>query len=198
MALSPWRSPLSRPGTSWTSTTVTPLTMRCPSWRGLSGSRRSCSSYCESSSCWGYCLNVLLNMISLRDHQTYTMTHDELVWGARMAWRNAARCPARVIWKNLTVFDKRHIDTADEMFQAICDHLEYSNNGGNIRPAITIFRQRIAGKPDPRVWNSLMCQYAGYEMEDGSIMGDPAASGITKVCKALAFEVPILLCVLMF
>ena len=126
------------------------------------------------------------------------MTHDELVWGARMAWRNAARCPARVIWKNLTVFDKRHIDTADEMFQAICDHLEYSNNGGNIRPAITIFRQRIAGKPDPRVWNSLMCQYAGYEMEDGSIMGDPAASGITKVCKALAFEVPILLCVLMF
>ena len=129
------------------------------------------------------------------------MTHDELVWGARMAWRNAARCPARVIWKNLTVFDKRHIDTADEMFQAICDHLEYSNNGGNIRPAITVFRQRIAGQPDPRVWNSLMCQYAGYEMEDGSIMGDPAASGITKVCKLklwhLRFPLYFLLYVLM-
>ena len=43
----------------------------------------------------------------LRDQQTYEMTHDELVWAARMAWRNAPRCPARVIWKNLTVFDKR-------------------------------------------------------------------------------------------
>ena len=42
-----------------------------------------------------------------REKKTYTMTHDELVWGARMAWRNAPRCPARVIWKNLTVFDKR-------------------------------------------------------------------------------------------
>ena len=46
-----------------------------------------------------------------REKKTYTMTHDELVWGARMAWRNAPRCPARVIWKNLTVFDKRHVRT---------------------------------------------------------------------------------------
>ena len=74
------------------------------------------------------------------------MTRDELVWGARMAWRNASRCPARSIWKKLTVFDKRHIDTADDMFHAICDHLAFSNNGGNIRPAITVFRQRTPGK----------------------------------------------------
>ena len=45
------------------------------------------------------------------------MTSDELVWGARMAWRNAPRCPARVIWKKLTVFDKRHIDDAEGMFK---------------------------------------------------------------------------------
>ena len=38
--------------------------------------------------------------------QTYSLTGDELVWGARMAWRNAPRCPARVVWKKLTVFDK--------------------------------------------------------------------------------------------
>ena len=34
---------------------------------------------------------------------------------------------------------------------------------------------------DPRVWNSLMCQFAGYQQEDGSVVGDPAAVGITKV-----------------
>ena len=120
-------------------------------------------------------------LLYVREKRTYTMTRDELVWGARMAWRNASRCPARSIWKKLTVFDKRHIDTADDMFHAICDHLAFSNNGGNIRPAITVFRQRTAGRRDPRVWNNLMCQYAGYEMEDGSIVGDPAAVGITKV-----------------
>ena len=81
-----------------------------------------------------------------RTRQTYKLTHDELVWGARMAWRNAPRCPARVIWKNLTVFDKRHIDDAEGMFIAIKEHLAFSNNGGNIRPAITIFRQRRPGK----------------------------------------------------
>ena len=42
----------------------------------------------------------------LRLSGSYSLTHDELVWGARMAWRNAPRCPARVIWKKLTVFDK--------------------------------------------------------------------------------------------
>ena len=37
---------------------------------------------------------------------TYNLTEDELVWGARTAWRNAPRCPARVVWKRLKVFDK--------------------------------------------------------------------------------------------
>ena len=40
----------------------------------------------------------------------------------------------------------RHVEDADEMFAAICEHLEFSNNGGNIRPAITVFRQRTPGK----------------------------------------------------
>ena len=34
---------------------------------------------------------------------------------------------------------------------------------------------------DPRVWNNLMVQFAGYQQEDGTIVGDPAAVGITKV-----------------
>ena len=116
------------------------------------------------------------------------MTKDELKWGARMAWRNAPRCPARAIWKKLTVFDQRHIDDAEGMFKAICEHLEYSNNGGNIRPAITVFRQRELGKKDPRVWNGLMCQFAAYEQEDGSIIGDPAALGLTKFCQKLGWK----------
>ena len=119
---------------------------------------------------------------------TYHLTEDELVWGARTAWRNAPRCPARVVWKNLRVFDKRHVEDAEGMFKAICDHLAYSNNGGNIRPAITVFRQREPGKADTRVWNNMLCQFAGYEQEDGSIIGDPAAVGITKFVQRLGWK----------
>ena len=70
------------------------------------------------------------------------MTHDELVWGARMAWRNAPRCPARVIWKNLTVFDKRHIDDAEGMFMAIKDRVAkkiFKDFGG------TLYKEFIIG-----------------------------------------------------
>ena len=104
-----------------------------------------------------------------------------------MAWRNAPRCPARVIWKKLHVFDKRHIDNTDDMFKAMIEHLDFSNNGGNIRPAITLFRQRIPGKKDPRVWNNLITQFARYEQVDGSIIGDPASLRVTKFCQKLGW-----------
>ena len=124
----------------------------------------------------------------LKKKRYYDMTQDELTWAARTAWRNAPRCPARVIWKKLQVFDKRSIDDAEGMFKAIVDHIMFSNNGGNIRPAITVFRSRQPGKKDPRVWNNLVVQYAGDVQEDGSIVGDPAAVEITKVAEKLGWK----------
>ena len=38
---------------------------------------------------------------------TYTFTKDELQNGAKMAWRNAPRCPGRMQWKNLDILDYR-------------------------------------------------------------------------------------------
>ena len=61
---------------------------------------------------------------ALEEDGFYRLTKDELVWGARTAWRNAPRCPARVIWKNLIVFDCRQLSDTDMMFLAICRHLE--------------------------------------------------------------------------
>ena len=55
---------------------------------------------------------------------TYTLRSEELEFGARTAWRNAARCPARVIWRNLALVDKREVETAEEMFKAICEHMK--------------------------------------------------------------------------
>ena len=40
------------------------------------------------------------------------------------------------------------------------------------------------------MWNSLMCQFAGYQQEDGSVVGDPAAVGITKVAPDMCNNSP--------
>lgn len=49
------------------------------------------------------------------------------------------------------------------------------------RSAITVFPQRTDGKHDFRVWNSQLIRYAGYQMPDGSIVGDPASVEFTQV-----------------
>ena len=45
------------------------------------------------------------------------------------------------------------------------EHVNYTFNGGVIKPAITIFRQRKKGMDDMRVWNPLFLMHAGYSFE---------------------------------
>lgn len=49
------------------------------------------------------------------------------------------------------------------------------------RSAITVFPQRSDGKHDFRVWNSQLIRYAGYQMPNGTIRGDPASLEFTQV-----------------
>ncbi|XP_069471112.1 nitric oxide synthase, inducible [Ambystoma mexicanum] len=113
---------------------------------------------------------------------TYQLTEEELTYAVKQAWRNAPRCIGRIQWSNLQVFDARNASTAKEMFEHICRHLKYASNNGNIRSTITVFPQRTDGKHDFRVWNSQLIRYAGYQMADGSILGDPASLEFTQLC----------------
>ncbi|NXG34768.1 NOS2 protein, partial [Dromaius novaehollandiae] len=119
---------------------------------------------------------------------TYHLTKDELIFATKQAWRNAPRCIGRIQWSNLQVFDARDCKTAREMFEHICRHIQYATNNGNIRSAITVFPQRTDGKHDFRVWNSQLIRYAGYQMPDGSIMGDPASVELTQLCIELGWK----------
>uniref|UniRef100_A0A8C8RTC3 Nitric oxide synthase n=1 Tax=Pelusios castaneus TaxID=367368 RepID=A0A8C8RTC3_9SAUR len=119
---------------------------------------------------------------------TYQLTEDELIFATKQAWRNAPRCIGRIQWSNLQVFDARKCTTAKEMFEHICRHLEYATNNGNIRSAITVFPQRTDGKHDFRVWNSQLIRYAGYQMPDGAILGDPASVEFTQLCIDLGWK----------
>ncbi|KAI5721247.1 hypothetical protein M8J77_018100 [Diaphorina citri] len=64
---------------------------------------------------------------------TYDLTETELVFGAKLAWRNSARCIGRIQWSKLQVFDCRSVTTSSNMFEAICNHIKYATNKGNIR-----------------------------------------------------------------
>ncbi|RXN16225.1 nitric oxide inducible-like protein [Labeo rohita] len=119
---------------------------------------------------------------------SYTLTTDELTFGAKQAWRNAPRCIGRIQWANLQLFDERQCKTAKDMFHALCTHIKYATNGGNMRSAITVFPQRTDGDHDFRVWNGQLIKYAGYQMEDGSVIGDPASVEFTQMCIQLGWK----------
>ncbi|GFO10497.1 nitric oxide synthase [Plakobranchus ocellatus] len=125
---------------------------------------------------------------AIEQYRTYDLTSSELIYGAKLAWRNAPRCIGRIQWSKLQVFDARHILTARGMFEALCNHIKYATNKGNLRSAITIFPQRKEGRRDFRVWNDQLIRYAGYKMEDGSILGDPAGVELTELCVKLGWK----------
>ncbi|NXA56964.1 NOS3 protein, partial [Nothocercus julius] len=112
---------------------------------------------------------------------TYQLLEPELIFGAKQAWRNAARCVGRIQWNKLQVFDARDCASVGEMFGFLCTHIQYATNRGNIRSAITIFPQRVPGRGDFRIWNTQLIRYAGYRQPDGSVLGDPANVDITEV-----------------
>lgn len=106
---------------------------------------------------------------------SYTHTSEELTHGARMAWRNHARCIGRLTWKSLTVFDERQTEGAEAVFEACRRHLTWSGNGGRIRPAVTVFRPRKRGRADVRIHNRQLISYAGFDE-----CGDPLNRPLTR------------------
>ncbi|XP_053625637.1 nitric oxide synthase-like protein isoform X1 [Plodia interpunctella] len=121
---------------------------------------------------------------------TYQLTTTELVFGAKLAWRNASRCIGRIQWSKLQVFDCRQVTTTSGMFEALCNHMKYSTNKGNIRSAITVFPQRTDGQHDYRIWNSQLISYAGYRQPDGTVLGDPMHCEFTELCIKLGWKPP--------
>ncbi|XP_076802082.1 nitric oxide synthase 1-like isoform X1 [Clavelina lepadiformis] len=124
---------------------------------------------------------------SIKGQGTFTLTEHELIFGAKTAWRNAPRCIGRIQWNKLQVFDCRHITSTAEMFEAICTHLKYATNKGNIRSCITFFPPRNEANGEFRVWNPQLIRYAGYRQLDGSVIGDPVNVEFTQICERLGW-----------
>lgn len=114
---------------------------------------------------------------------TYTLTPDELVHGARLAWYNSNRCIARHLWRTLHVFDARGLCDAEQVTDALRQHMKYAYNGGAIRSAITVFAPRPVQGPDAvRLENRQLVQFAAFVDEQGRMVGDGPNAAFTRRC----------------
>lgn len=118
---------------------------------------------------------------------SYVHTSIELTHGARMAWRNSNRCIGRLLWHTLHVVDARHVQTAEDAYGQLLEHIRFATNGGKIRSTITVFPQRKDRKDPLRVLNHQLIRYAGYETGDG-VTGDPASLRFTRQCEKLGWQ----------
>ena len=125
--------------------------------------------------------------MQIENEQHYDHTYEELVHGARMAWRNSNRCIGRLFWDSLHVLDQRSCETEEEVARAIFHHIDYATNKGKIIPTISIFKPVTHGKEQFRIWNYQLIRYAGYETEHG-IIGDSASIDLTRECEKLGWK----------
>ncbi|MFJ3906433.1 nitric oxide synthase oxygenase [Streptomyces sp. NPDC090025] len=119
---------------------------------------------------------------------TYTHSPAELTFGARVAWRNAARCIGRLYWRSLVVRDLRAVSSPDEVAEECFEHLRLAGNGGRIRPVISVFAPDLPGRPGPRIVNDQLVRYAGHRTAQGRWAGDPRSAGLTERARALGWK----------
>ncbi|MET9952523.1 nitric oxide synthase oxygenase [Streptomyces sp. NPDC006339] len=119
---------------------------------------------------------------------TYEHSPAELAFGARVAWRNAARCIGRLYWRSLVVRDLRHVTSPDEVAAQCFEHLRLAGNGGRIRPVVSVFAPDRPGRPGPRIVNDQLVRYAGHRTPDGRRVGDPRGATLTERARALGWK----------
>jgi nitric-oxide synthase, bacterial len=121
---------------------------------------------------------------------TYHLTEEEVIFGAKLAWRNSNRCIGRLFWKGLKIRDRRQLDSAEAVFEDILEHLDYATNGGKIRSTISIYPSPNEAPEAPRILNKQVIRFAGYRISEGQILGDPDSVDFTSFCQSLGWKPP--------
>ena len=121
---------------------------------------------------------------SIIETGTYELLDFELEYGTKVAWRNSNKCIGRLFWRSMEVLDKRSLETADQVFAALFEHIDFATNGGNIRSTISVFNP----SNKIRLWNPQLLGFAGYLSEDGSVIGDSKNIEFTQKCIELGWE----------
>ena len=121
---------------------------------------------------------------------TYRHSAEELLAGAKVAWRNHARCNGRMHWRSLMVRDCREVATPAELVEECLEHLRVSTNGGALRAVLSVFPQADLEGKGFRVLNPQLVRYAGYRRADGSVTGDALHVDLTDLAVSLGWRSP--------
>jgi len=127
---------------------------------------------------------------ALRRDGQYDHTPDELAVGARLAWRNHARCIGRLWWKSLEVVDCRQITDPAHLAGHMFEHMKAAGGDGRIRSRISIFAPARPGQSPTTIESSQILQYAGYLMPEGAIVGDRKNIEFTRTVMSLGWVPP--------
>lgn len=126
----------------------------------------------------------------LRVRGVYDHTAEELAFGAKVAWRNSARCIGRRVWRSLDVVDCRAVRDPDEVAARIFEHLETALAAGPVRSTVTIFAPLTPGGDPVYVENQQVVQFAGYLAPGREVVGDPQNVEFTRIAMGLGWSAP--------
>ena len=118
----------------------------------------------------------------------WTQTPRELEFGIRRAWRNARKCIARNHSEELKLCDLRSVTTSVEMARELLRHTVEAFNEGRIEPTAFVFPPRTVSSRGPMIWNTQILDFAGYKMDDGTVLGDPSNVDLTAAIMELGWK----------
>jgi nitric-oxide synthase len=110
----------------------------------------------------------------LTRYGSYTHTPQELSFGAKVAWRNHARCIGRLYWRSLVIRDRRGVCDPDEIADEVTQHMHEAYNKGKVKPVITIFAPATPNSLPAHIGAGQVMRYAGHLQRNGSVIGDRA------------------------
>ena len=120
----------------------------------------------------------------------YEHSPEELAFGARVAWRNHARCIGRLFWESLEVADCRHITEPAMIAARMQDHLREAYSDGRIKSMISIFAPVQDDRLPSTIESTQITQYAGYISDDGAVTGDRQNVEATRIAQSMGWRSP--------
>ena len=109
---------------------------------------------------------------------------------AQVAWRNSVRCSGRARWRSLRVIDARSVNSVEESFDALFEHLKRADANRSAESFITVFPEFDPDQAETRIWNHQLIRYAGYSGSNGSVLGDPMNIRLTQIAIDLGWQPP--------
>ena len=121
---------------------------------------------------------------------SWKQSYEELEFGVRKSWLNSRKCIARNHYQELKLCDLRSVTTSVGMAQELVQNATRAFQEGRIEPTVFVFPPRRVDERGPMIWNNQLLGFAGYKMDDGSVLGDPGNIELTTAIIELGWRPP--------